>query len=311
MTINIDLKLRAIKCYNNKLLNTDNTLKVFGISNGSLFSWIKKDKKGILTNINKRKRKIESHIRCYIKNYVITRINFNYRNLIRAIYKKYKIKISKSSIYNILKNFKIKKKKIYKIQMLMKRAKRKKLIIELKRKIKKVPLEDIISIDETSIDTYIDHNYGWGKKGIKIKVTKKKLRIRYTVICAITKNGVIHTKIIKNSANGEVFLEFIKDLIYKLKINKQKYLLMDNARIHHYKKLKEFINNNSNIDIIYNVPYSPEYNPIERVFNEAKNYLKNDNITLKNIKSKIKMSFNKIKKTNINNYYKKSLYHFY
>ncbi|AYV83338.1 MAG: hypothetical protein Hyperionvirus6_19 [Hyperionvirus sp.] len=42
---------------------------------------------------------------------------------------------------------------------------------------------------------------------------------------------------------------------------------MDNARIHHYTKLKEYLGNNDMQDkIIYNVPYHPEYNPIEYIF---------------------------------------------
>lgn len=48
-------------------------------------------------------------------------------------------------------------------------------------------------------------------------------------------------------------------------------------------------------------------NPIEKVFNEFKNYLKNINITNKNIKNKIEHSFRKIKSKNIKNYYEKSL----
>ncbi len=40
---------------------------------------------------------------------------------------------------------------------------------------------------------------------------------------------------------------------------------MDNARIRHNKILKEYMMNN-NINSIYNIPYSPEYNPIEKIF---------------------------------------------
>ena len=44
-------------------------------------------------------------------------------------------------------------------------------------------------------------------------------------------------KMIKNAANGEIFMEFIKELINKLDTTQNYYFLLDNARIHHYKKL--------------------------------------------------------------------------
>ena len=52
---------------------------------------------------------------------------------------------------------------------------------------------------------------------------------------------------------------------------------MDNARIHYYKPFKaqmEELNKN----IIYNIPYSPEFNPIEYVFNVLKTGIRKSNI---------------------------------
>lgn len=40
-----------------------------------------------------------------------------------------------------------------------------------------------------------------------------------------------------------------------------KYLLMDNARIHHSKIVKTYLET-TNLKTIYNVAYCPEYNPI-------------------------------------------------
>ncbi len=80
-----------------------------------------------------------------------------------------------------------------------------------------------------------------------------------------TKNKIIHYKIINNNTNREQFLDFIKAI--NDKIYSKKYLLLDNARIHHYKKLKDFIIQQNNIDFIYNIPYTPEFNPIKYIFN--------------------------------------------
>jgi len=45
----------------------------------------------------------------------------------------------------------------------------------------------------------------------------------------------------------------------------------DNARIHHYKKFTTYVNSIKR-KVIYNVPYTPIFNPIEYVFNSLKMY---------------------------------------
>jgi hypothetical protein len=90
-------------------------------------------------------------------------------------------------------------------------------------------------------------------------------------------------------------------------MNQKWSLLIDNARIHYYWKFKNYINKCGNINIIYNVPYSPESNPIEKVFKEIKNNLKNESINNHNIERKIIRSFNIVKNENIINYFKKSI----
>ena len=69
-------------------------------------------------------------------------------------------------------------------------------------------------------------------------------------------------------------MEFIKEVVNKISKNNNWSILIDNARIHYYQKFKNYINGVDNINIIYNVPYSPESNPIENVFKEVKKYLK-------------------------------------
>ncbi len=166
---------------------------------------------------------------------------------------------------------------------------------------------NIISIDETHFDNRIANNYGWSEKGKKI-ILKKYFKHfkRYTLICAISNRKILHTKIIKDSANGETFLKFIEELIGK--IDENKYLLMDNARIHHTKRLKEYVAKN-NHKIIYNVPYSPEYNPIEKVFSKLKSMVrrKENNYKEEKLMTNIKNGLRKIKEKDLENFYRKSL----
>jgi len=274
-------KIKVISYYN-KNHTVAETIDVFGISKSSLFNWQKLYDNNNLTNkkrYNKINIKLKPHIKCYIRKYVLTRVVFKYRLLIKNIKKNFKINISKSSIYMTIKKINITYKKINKKKVTKNHKRLKKLKIKFKKLIKKIKIDDIISIDEASFDTNISFDKGWGIKGKKITRNINAERKRYTCICAISNKKIITSDVIKQSANAVTFLDFIKKVTNKVN---NKILLMDNARIHHSKIVKNFINNDTNNKILFNLPYNPETNPL-RV------------IKIKNFYLPIEMFYSKIK----------------
>lgn len=303
----IKLKLRVINCKKNNKLSQNQILDVYCISNGSLYNWYNQYNNNCLPEKIKRKSKITPMIKCYVMKYVISRINFDRLKLIKLIKKKFNVNIGQSTLYKLLKELNITRKKVNKKFDYTNRIKKHQMIKTFKNNLKNIPINEIISMDETSIDTHISNNYGWNLKGKKITIIKKEKRVRYTVLCAVDMDKVVHIKVINNSANGIIFMDFIKEIISKLDINKSHYILLDNARIHHSKMFKNYINDKKNIQLIFNVPYSPEYNPIEKVFNEVKHNLRKLKIKNSNIKTYINKVFKNISKEHLVNYYNKSL----
>ena len=97
-----------------------------------------------------------------------------------------------------------------------------------------------------------DHQrYAYGPKGKEIKMQWKHK----------------HTK--KSSVNKEVYKSFLQENLHQFKdkivIPRKRY----NARCHHAIIVKEFATENG-INLKYNPPYSPEFNPIELAFNKVK-----------------------------------------
>lgn len=304
MTIHYDMKMRALKCMQINDFNKSEIAKCYLVSRKSLYNW----EKGVHINkVTTRKKKLTPAIKCYIRTYVISRISFQYKLLIKNIQRKYNVKIGKTLLYDTLKSMNIVRKKVNQKTVFMTQRRKRKLVTALKKTVKKISLNDIISLDESSIDTHIDNPYGWGVKGTKITIIKKQQKVRYTVTCAVKMNGEMETQIIKGSANANTFLTFIKNIVSKLPTNKITYILLDNARIHHAKILKTYLSGITNVKFIYNVPYCPEYNPIEKVFSEVKAIIRKKYITNSNITKIITKSFSKVKKRNIKQYFKKSL----
>ena len=111
--------------------------------------------------------------------------------------------------------------------------------------------------------------------------------------------GVLHVHIQDTPCDSEDFSYYLHVLSQKL--NKQPFaLLMDNASIHKSKEVKPHYAE-LNITPVWNVAYSPEFNPIEAVFSKVKRLFNNQrlnnlvNKTGFNFDREIKSSFRHIK----------------
>jgi transposase len=265
-----DLKLRVVKMYNEKIHSMYNICKIFNISKSSAYNWVK------LFHINNKLESKQKYIKItsmlrnneiknIITNYILLHVNFLYKDIIKIIFKKTKLKISKSTCFNIIHNIGFTKKvakfkKFYGNQSKLDLKK-----CELMKQIKQINNNKIISIDEVSFDTNIIHNYGWSLKNTPIIKPLGATYKRLTMICAISNKKIIHYKIIKDSAKSDTFLDFIKNIPNV----RNKYLFLDNACIHHSKIVIKYTQEN-NIKMLFSVPYSPEYNPIEIMFSKLK-----------------------------------------
>lgn len=314
MTYSNDLKYAIINFYNknknNLVYPVTVIIKIFGVARSTFYNWL--NEYNINPTFEKAQRKyfndcdFKQAINKYITKYVKMRKSFNIKRITALIQKNFLISISKSTIYNILKTENITYKRAQtKISNKTKDqyAVNKKLFF---KEIKKVDKNNIISIDEMSIEVNSKPNYGWSKKGEKcIYMVKKVQRFRYSIIIAVNRKEIISYLVQKGSINGELFKKFIMEDVLLSKHNN--ILLMDNARIHHYKKLKECMQENDN-KIVYNIPYNPETNPVELVNNELKAMIKRSKTgTAKILLKTIHSCMRKLNTSNLEHYFKKSL----
>ena len=70
------------------------------------------------------------------------------------------------------------------------------------------------------------------------------------------------------SIDSDAFIQFVLTVLERSK-PETFVLFLDNCRVHHSKKVSQFLLENR-IDVIYNVTYGPQYNPIERVWSQIK-----------------------------------------
>ena len=115
-----------------------------------------------------------------------------------------------------------------------------------------------------------------------------KLIIRLSIIDKLLINELCNST--------EIYKEAIDKFIDFLNKNIKNHLLLDNAKFHHNKNVKDFIINSNN-NFLYKVRYYSENNPIENFFNQMKHYLEE-------IEDSIKYIVNNIKVEHLENYFK-------
>ena len=320
MTFSKDLRIAAIRNYQEKK-DINKVCKDFGICLKTLYNWrkqykninctIKSAKNEIIKIHNDIPRKerttlLTKEIKDYMIAYMTNNPKFFYRTLLKKLSNEFNISISKSTFYNWVHRINLSYKKarnkiIVNIPNLNKQKK------ELFDKITKINKnkQDIISIDESSFVTLMNPNYGWSETGkrVNFRVPTKKNPTRFSVLTAINRTEIVGMIIVEGSINTKIFTKFIKKNIPK---RKRCHLLMDNAKIHKAKIFQKYIQTTNNKPL-YNIPYNPESNPIEHVFNKIKkNVRRSPNTTPKALKTSINNAFKEITKNDLNNFFEKS-----
>ena len=142
-----------------------------------------------------------------------------------------------------------------------------KKIKDFRKTVKSIPLEDVISIDESSFDSRMLPHYGYSMKGLRIKnkVTLNS-RDRQSLVCGVSTDSVENHYIVDGSMNKIEFMKFLQSTLPNCK---QSVILLDNISFHKSKEVLKIISDHGK-RVIFVPPYSPQYNPIEHVFSSMK-----------------------------------------
>lgn len=134
-----------------------------------------------------------------------------------------------------------------------------------------------VYVDESRFDRRTaTRTRAWAYKGERAFSKVFFLRGKsYSVLPALSLDGVLHVKVVENAFNMVTFNEFIDELLEKMQAYdpvthpKNSVLIMDNCRIHKDPEMVARVLEKG-IRIEYLSPYSPDYNPIELCFSGMK-----------------------------------------
>ena len=126
---------------------------------------------------------------------------------------------------------------------------------------------NVVYLDESPFHLNIIRSHAWSRVGeTRNPVVSTSRGRNVTMILAINANNVVLSEaIVGTGVNGQVFEEFLINLINILGTDEEYTLLMDNVRFHHVNK--EFAEAYP-YNLVYLPPYSPFLNPCEETFSK-------------------------------------------
>lgn len=244
---------------------------IFKVSKSTIHRWVK--------GYSPKPR--TSKFLCLQKNIHETITNSPFLTLyqLRELLHKENNKISVSSLSRMLKKLKLTYKRVTKKFYYKSKeslfSKQKQYI----ESISNVNHDKILSIDETYFYNTTNHNYGWCSSKKRLEIYNKVNLKKQSMIMCISNKQIISHKVYAKNIDKSIYKQFINTFIHKFK---DYYLLMDNVSFHKSKEIVDLVNEHNNI--LYIPPYSPQFNPIEELFSQLKNYIRKGNSLIDSIK---------------------------
>jgi transposase len=123
--------------------------------------------------------------------------------------------------------------------------------------------------DETGIQSDAYNAKGFSPKGKAPVVRLNAKKNSISMISAITNNGKVRFMLYRETMTGKVLITFMSRLVKDTE--RKVFLILDNLRVHHGKKVSEWLEANRDyIEVFFLPPYAPEYNPDEYLNGDLK-----------------------------------------
>lgn len=130
-----------------------------------------------------------------------------------------------------------------------------------------------VYIDETVFETYFHREYAGSLKGqlIKGQVSGRRYQ-RLSLVAGLINGELIAPMTYKDTMTSDFFEAWFKTFLLPT-LDKPAVIIMDNARFHRMSKLRDLCEEQGHRLLSF-PPYSPEYNPIEKIWAHIKKHLR-------------------------------------
>lgn len=279
------IRIQAVKAVRKKNQSPEDVIKTFGLHRANIYKWLKKYDTGGFEALRStkasgpesklsdvKKQQLAKHL---LKN--PTQFRFEYalwtvKMVTELIAMKFDIAYSTVQIGRLLKEIGFSRQKPLerayqqdpeKVAQWLKKS-----YPTIKKEAKKEN-RTIYFSDEAGFHATAQYGTTWAPKGKTPIIKTSGQRIKVNCISAVSNGGKLRFMLYGENFNSGVFIDFLKRLLHN-QANPIT-LIVDGHRTHFTNQVKEFIATTKGKLKIYALPpYSPELNPDELVWNNAK-----------------------------------------
>jgi putative transposase len=145
--------------------------------------------------------------------------------------------------------------------------------MEYWQKVKKIEPQNLVFLDEMGVLLGLARTYARSPHGSRVYDFKLFYRgAKVTVIGAISLKKVFSVMTLNGSMNGNAFKVFVEKCLLP-ELWKGAVVVMDNVPAHKVKEIEPLIQSQG-ATVLYQSPYSPDFNPIEHWWSQLKAFLR-------------------------------------
>jgi transposase len=152
----------------------------------------------------------------------------------------------------------------------------------------------LVFLDESGVNTNLTRIYGRSLGGTRcVDNAPLSTPKNTTILSSIRLNGEYAYTTYQGGTTNENFIDYLTNVLAPT-LHEGDIVVMDNMRTHRSKSVKKVIDD-LNLNVIYLPPYSPDFNPIEKMWSKIKSILRKLKIrALSELKSGIQTAFSKV-----------------
>ena len=139
--------------------------------------------------------------------------------------------------------------------------------------------DHLVFLDESGVNTNMTRHYARSKKNQRaVDSTPVNTPCNTTILSSIRLDGSTAYTVYQGGTTTERFIEYLKTKLIP-SLSRTDVIIMDNMRSHHSKAVKQVLDE-ADIAYCYLPPYSPDLNPIEKMWSKIKAFLRKKKIRI-------------------------------
>ena len=140
-------------------------------------------------------------------------------------------------------------------------------------KLAPIELKRLIFLDESGVSTSMTRMYGRiiGGERLVDSIPGRDWRTT-SIISSIRLDGTLESMTVDGPIDGDIFYLYVKDILCP-SLQEGDIVVMDNLSCHKAERIEQAIKEKKS-ELWFLPPYSPDYNPIEKMWSKVKSYLR-------------------------------------